>query len=108
MNEEKTTLQKIADQKTEQMRVAIEQAIDDGAKIEELSSCTTLLECRYIDGLYLQRYTFDGTISVILKFSSEKIAKVFAPSKDELEKMAEKKREELEEIEKREREKWGD
>lgn len=100
MNEEKTTLQKIAEQKAEQMRVSIEQAIDDGAKIEKLISCTTLLECLYIDGLYLQMYTSDGTISVILKFSSEKIAKVFAPSKDDIEKMAEEKRAELEEIEK--------
>lgn len=100
MNEEKTTIQKIAEQKTEQMRVAIEQAIDDGAKIEKLSSCTTLLECCCIDGLYLQKNTSDGTISVILNFRSEKIAKAFEPSKDDLEKMAEQKRAELEEIEK--------
>ena len=100
MNEEKTTLQKIMEQKAEEMRNAIEQSIDDGAKIERLDSCTNLLECCNIDGLYLQKSTSDGSISVILDFRSEKIAKVFEPSKDELKKMAEQKRAELEEIEK--------
>lgn len=100
MNEEKTTLQRIMEQKAEQMRNAIEQAIDEGAKFEKLGSCTTLLECCNIDGLYLQKSTSDDSISVILNFRSEKIAKVFEPSKDDLEKMAERKRAELEEIEK--------
>ena len=100
MNEEKTTLQKIKEKKDEQMRNAIEQAIDEGAKIERLVSYTTLLECLLIDGLYLQKNTSDGTISVILNFRSEKIAKAFEPSKDDLKKMAEQKRAELEEIEK--------
>lgn len=100
MNEKKTTLQKIMEQKTEQVRNAIEQAIDEGAKIKRLGSCTNLLECCNIDGLYLQKSTSDGSISVVLNFRSEKIAKVFEPSKEELEKMAEQKRAELEEIEK--------
>ncbi len=100
MNEEKTTLQKIMEQKAEQMRNAIEQAIDEGAKIVKSGSYTTLLECCLIDGLYLQKSTSDGSISVILNFRSEKIAKAFEPSKDDLEKMAEQKRAELEEIEK--------
>lgn len=100
MNEEKTTLQKIMEQKTEQMRNAIEQSIDDGAKIKRLGSYTDLLEYCDIDGLFLQKSTSDGSISVVLNFRSEKIAKVFEPSKDDLEKMAEQKRAELEEIEK--------
>ena len=100
MNEEKTTLQKIMEQKAEQIRNAIEQVIDEGAKIVKTDSYTTLLECLLIDGLYLQKNTSDGSISVILNFRSEKIAKVFEPSKDDLEKMAEQKRSELEEIEK--------
>lgn len=100
MNEEKTTLQKIMEQKAEEMRNAIEQSIDDGAKIKRLGSCTTLLECCLIDGVYLHKSISDGSISVILNFHSEKIAKVFEPSKDDLEKMAEQKRAELEEIEK--------
>ena len=100
MNEEKTTLQNIMEQNAEQIRNAIEQAIDDGAKIVKTDSCTTLLECSLIDGLYLQKRTSDGSISVILNFRSEKIEKAFEPSKDELEEMAERKRAELEEIEK--------
>ena len=100
MNEEKTSLKKIIDQKAEQMRGAIEQAIDEGAEIEKLCSNTTLLECCNIDGLFVQKNKYDDLISVILNFRSEKIAKVFEPSKDDLEKMAEQKRTELEEIEK--------
>ena len=100
MNEEKTTLQKIMEQKAEQMRGSIEQAIDEGAKIEKLDSCTTMLDFCNIDGLCLQKSTYDGSISVVLNFRSEKIAKVFEPSKDDLEKMAEQKRAELEKIEK--------
>lgn len=105
MEETKTTLQKIVEQKTDQIRRAIEQAIDDGAKIEKLGSFTSVLECCNIDGLYLQKNTTDGYISVVLDFSSEKIAKVFGSSKDALEKLAEQKRRELEEIEKQIKEK---
>lgn len=98
--EEKTLLQRIVEQESERMRITIEQAIDDGAKIEKLNSSTYWLECCKIDGLYLQKSTSDGSISVVLSFCSEKIAKVFKPSKDDLKKMAKKKRAELEEIEK--------
>ena len=100
MEETKTTLQKIVEQKTDQIRMAIERAIDEGAKIEKLESFTSVLECCHIDGLYLQKNTHDGSLSVVLNFSSEKIAKAFEPSKDDLEKAAEIKRRELEEIEK--------
>lgn len=99
MNEEKTTLQRITEQKAEQMRSAIEKAIDEGAKIEECETAISVLKCCCVDGLYLQKYINDGSISVVLHFKSEKIAKVFEPSKDDLEKMAEQKRAELEEIE---------
>ena len=94
-----TTLQKIIEQKTDQIRIAIEEAIDDGAKIEKLASFTSVLECCYIDGVYLQKNTHDGSLSIVLQFNSEKIAKAFEPSKDDLEKAAEIKRRELEDIE---------
>lgn len=106
MNEEKTTLQQIVEQKTEQIRVAIEQALSDGAKVEMCNSVTSFLRCCRIDGLYLQKYTIEDTIAVVLKFSSEKIAKMFEPSKDELEKKATQMRAELEEIEKQINEQW--
>ena len=100
MEETKTTLQEIVEQKTDQIRMAIEQAIDKGAKIKKLVSFTSVLECCYIDGVCMQKNTYDDTISTVLQFNSEKIAKAFEPSKDDLEKLAAQKRSELEEIEK--------
>ena len=100
MEETKTILQKIVEQKTDQIRMAIEQAIDKGAKIEKSESYTNLRTCCYIKGVFLQKNTYDDTISIALQFNSEKIAKAFEPSKDDLEKAAERKRRELEEIEK--------
>ena len=100
MEETKTTLQKIVEQKTDQIRNAIEQAIDKGAKIEKCESYTALRTCCYIDGVYMQKNTYDDTISIVLQFNSEKIAKAFEPSKYDLEKAAEIKRRELEDIEK--------
>lgn len=108
MEETKTTLQKIVEQKTDQIRIAIEQAIDNGAEIEKLGSFTSVLECCYIDRLYLQKYTHDGSIFIVLNFSSDKIANVFdESSKDDLEQLAAQKRRELEEIEKQIKEKKG-
>lgn len=100
MEETKTTLQKIVEQQTDQIRMAIERAIDNGAKIEKSNSYTDLRICRYIEGVFLQKNTVDETISIVLQFNSEKIAKAFEPSKYDLEKAAEIKRRELEEIEK--------
>ena len=100
MEKTKTTIQKIVEQKTDQIRNAIEQAIDNGAKIEKCESYTALKTCCYIKGVFLQKDTDDDTISIILQFNSEKIAKAFEPSKDDLEKAAEIKRRELEDIEK--------
>lgn len=100
MNEKKTTLQKIVEQKSEQIRIAIEQAIDDGAKIEKRVSATCLRDCCNIDEVFLQKNTVDDTISVVLTFRSKKIEKVFEQSKEDLEKLAAQKRAELEEIEK--------
>ena len=105
MDETKTTLQKIVEQKADQIRMAIERAIDDGTKIEECYYFTPLRTCCSIEGVFLQKNTYDGSISVILNFRSEKIAKVFEPSKDDLEKMAEQKRAELADIEKQIKEK---
>lgn len=81
-NKEKkpTLLQRILEQENEQMRIAIEQAIDDGAKIIKTSSFFVT-----IDGIFLQR-NGNGWYAVILNFDSEKIAKVFELSKDELKK----------------------
>ncbi len=89
-----TLLQRILEQENEQMRIAIEQAIDDGAEIVRINSFFVK-----IDGIFLQR-NGSGGYAVVLNFDSEKIAKVFEPSKDELEKMAELKHAELEEIKK--------
>lgn len=94
MEETKTTLQKIVEQKTDQIRIAIEQAIDDGAKIEK-----SFANCATIDDIFLQK-NMDGSFAIVLHFNSEKIAKVFKQSKDDLEKLAEQKRRELEDIEK--------
>lgn len=94
--EEKTMLQKIIEQKTEQIRDAIERAIDEGANIKHskyVSSGYT------IDGVHIQ-ISSAGYVYVGLNIESEKIEKACKPSKDELEKMAEQKRAELEEIEK--------
>ena len=105
MEEKKTVLQKIVEQRTDQIRMAIERAIEDGAKIEKCESYTTLRTCCYIKGVFLQKNTYDDTISIVLQFNSEKIAKAFEPSKYDLEKAAEIKRRELEEIEKQIKEK---
>lgn len=94
--EEKTTLQRIIEQKAEQIRRATEQAIDDGANIEH----SIFVSNGYtIDGIFVQINPINN-ITLALDIKSEKIAKACKPSKDELKKMAEKKRAELEEIEK--------
>lgn len=90
---EETTLQRIIAQKTNQIRTAIEEAIDAGAKIDKPTSGMVS-----IDGVNVWQ-DFDNTFSVFLKITSDKFAKAFAPSKDELEKLAAKKRAELEKIE---------
>ena len=95
METEKTTLQRILEKKSEQIRVAIEDAMDKGAKIEK-----TFTNFAEIDGIFLQRNENSSKFVVVLRFDSPKIAKVFEPTKDELEKIASKKRAELEEIEK--------
>ena len=95
--EEKTTLLKIEEQKNEQVRKAIEQAIEDGvAKIEHspyVSSGYT------IDGVFIQVHPIDN-VTLCLNMKSKVISMACKPTKEELEKMAEQKRAELEEIEK--------
>ena len=95
--EKKTTLlQRIVEQENEQMRIAIEQAIDDGANIEH----SMFVSNGYtIDGIFVLINPINN-ITLVLDIKSEKIAKACKPSKDELKKMAEKKRAELKEIEK--------
>lgn len=93
MEETKTTLQKIVEQKADQIRIAIEQAIDDGAKIEK-----SFTRCATIDDIFLQQ-EIGGGLAIVLRFDSDKIAKLFEPSKDDLEKLAEQKRAELADIE---------
>lgn len=90
----KTRLQQIVEQKAEQVRNAIEQAIDEGATVKNI--CSPIVT---IDGVFLHK-NINGGFSVVLYFDSEKIAKVFEPSKEDLEKIAQQKRAELEEIEK--------
>lgn len=99
METEKTTLQKIMEQKAEQIKIAIEEAIDAGAKI---------VKCKYIqayeiDGVYVQN---TDTCCVVLHFSSDKISKLFNPTKEELEELASRKRAELEDIEKQIKERF--
>jgi hypothetical protein len=93
---EQTRLQKIIEQKTEQIRDAIEQAIKEGAKIEH----SIYVGNGYlIDGIFVQKCPIDR-FTICLNIKSEIIAAACEPSKDELEKIAKQKRAELEEIEK--------
>ena len=93
---EQTRLQKIIEQKTEQIRDAIEQAIKEGAKIEH----SIYVPKGYtIDGIFVQKLHEDR-ITICVNMESEIIAAACEPSKDELKKIAERKRAELEEIEK--------
>lgn len=100
METEKTTFQKIMEQKAEQIRAAIEQAIDDGAKLEKRNSYIASIECCTVDGLLLQKSTTSGTITVVLHFKSDKISKVFEPNLTELREQAKQKREELQRLNK--------
>lgn len=93
--EEKTLLQRIVEQESKQMRIAIEQAINDGAKVEHSKYVSNGYT---IDCIFVQKIS--NNITLLLNMESEIIAKACKPSKDELEKMAEQKRAELEEIEK--------
>ena len=90
---EKTTLQKIIEQKADQIRIAIEEAIDAGASVKRKSSDTV-----EIDDVRIYR-NLDDLISVVLRFDSEEIAKAFEPSKGDLEILANIKRLELKELE---------
>lgn len=93
-NNEKSLLQRIIAQTEEQIKNTIEQAIENGAKVEHSKYVTNGYT---IDGIFVQKV--EANITLCLNMISEKIAKFCEPSKDELEKMAEKKRAELEEIE---------
>jgi hypothetical protein len=90
---EQTTLQKIQEHKAEQMRTAIVEAIEDGAEFKKIT------QDMYSVGGIIVWQNLDNTFSVVLKFASDKVAKIFEPSKDDLEQLAEQKRRELEEIE---------
>lgn len=94
METEKTTLQKIMEQKAEQIRAAIEQAIDEGAETKK----SKYMQAYEIDGVFVQRNA--DALCVVLYFSSDKVSALFDPTKEELEELAAKKRAELEEIEK--------
>ena len=91
---EQTRLQKIIDQKKQQIKGAIEQAIEEGAELQKVTPDL----CK-IDGVMVWKNN-NGTNSVVLTFESPKIASVFEPSKEDLAKLAEQKRKELAEIEK--------
>ena len=91
---EQTRLQKIIELKEVSLKLDIIEEIKRGANVKRLSH--DVLE---IDGLRLY-HNLDGSISTVLRFNNEKIAKLFEPSKDDLEKIAKQKRAELEEIEK--------
>lgn len=90
---EPTTLQKIIELIEVSLKLDIIEEIKRGACVKRESNDTV-----EIDGVRVYR-NLDNSISVVLRFDSEEIAKLFEPSKDELEKLAEQKRLELEEIE---------
>ena len=63
MESEKTTLQKIIDQKTEQIKNAIEQAIENGAKIKKApGGCM-------VNGVYIQKAP-EKKVAVVLYFET--------------------------------------
>lgn len=94
METKQTTLQRIVEKKTDQIRAAIEQAIDKGAKIERKYAIYVT-----IDNIFLQKNDYCNGVAIVLTFKSEKISQYFKPSKENLIAEAKKKRKELEEIE---------
>lgn len=98
MEETKTTLQKIVEQKTRQIEEAIEQAIAEGAKYEKTVAGVV------VDGVYLIGQL--PNIGMVLSIkATPNIQRLFEPSKEQLRAEAEKKRIELEEIERQIKEK---
>ena len=93
---EKTTLQIILEQKTEQVREAIERSINEGAQIEHSPYVSNGYT---IDGVFIQVSPIDY-VTICLDMKSKVISAACKLSKAELKKMAEQKRAELEEIEK--------
>ena len=92
--EEQTELQKIIELTELSLELDIIEEIKRGAYVKRESNDTV-----EIDGVRIYRNS-DDSISVVLRFDSEEIKKVFEPSKGDLEILANLKRLELEEIEK--------
>lgn len=98
MKTTKTTLQKIMEQKTDQIRKAIELAVEEAIsnKGENINIKPEYNIIR-IDGIYIHKDKND--FRMFVQFESQKLAKLLQPSEEELRKQAEQKRAELQEIE---------
>lgn len=92
-----TRLQKILDNEGEKIGLVIAKVIEDGAKAKHNSS-VIIQETIDVDGVNVYK-NIDGSMAVVLRFTNEKVAKAFEPSKEDLAELAEQKRKELEEIE---------
>lgn len=77
MNEEKTTLQKIVEQKAEQMRIAIEQAINEGAKVTDCGATVIVNDVIIVKS--------PKGFTVCLHFESDILADKIKPSREQIE-----------------------
>lgn len=90
MNEEKTTLQKIMEQEAEQMRIAIEQAINEGAKVTNYSATVV------VDGVVIVK-TLKG-FAICLNFDSNILTDKIKPSREQIEAQLKAAEEEVERV----------
>lgn len=87
-------LKNFIEREGEDVGVVIANAIEEGAKVtRDITDQIT------IDDTVRVFKNFDGTTSVVLRFTNKTVAKAFEPSKEDLAKLAEQKRKELSEIE---------
>ena len=87
-------LKNFIEREGEDVGVVIANAIKEGAKVTR--NITYQIT---IDDTVRVFKNFDGTMSVVLRFTNKTVAKAFEPSKEDLNKLAEQKRKELAEIE---------
>lgn len=96
MENEKTRLQKIVEQLTEKLAIAIEQAINEGAEIDKdniFPSVTT------IDGVCVQKSVYGSNDAcIVINFKSKKMREIFCKKeRKELEKRIEELNKKMEE-----------
>ena len=95
-------LKNLIDREAEKVGFILENAIEEGAKVIIKPSLITINDTINV---FKNLYSEDNTMSVVLRFTNETVAKAFEPSKDDLAKLAEQKRMELAEIEQQIKEK---